>query len=49
MQERKIINNSALNYYTTKDVSDLTNYTLKKCGKVEIEVNMEIEVNIFLL
>jgi len=40
MQERKIINKSALNYYTTKDVSILTNYTLKKYGKVEIKVNI---------
>lgn len=36
----KIINNSALNYYTKKDISDLTNYTLKKYGKVEVKVNI---------
>ena len=40
MQERKIVNKSALNYYTTQDVSVLTNYTLKKYGKVEIKVNI---------
>ena len=40
VQETKIINSCALNYYTTKDVSDLTNYTLKKYGKVEVKVNI---------
>jgi len=40
MQERKIINKSALNYYITKYVSALTNYTLKKYEKAEIKVNI---------
>jgi hypothetical protein len=40
IQERKIINKSALHNFTTKGVSVLTNYTLKKYGKVEIKVNI---------